>query len=110
MQTAAMAKDLMFKLRLDAQDRLRLDALAEHYSAPAATVLRILIKKEFDSVRDVETGPQTRPRAMWEPGVVERRTRPRRAVVAMSETPVARGIHGVSEPPRKGAPKKPRPG
>jgi predicted DNA-binding protein len=45
-----MAKDLTFKLRLDAQDRERLDAVAANYSAPAATVIRILIKEKYDQI------------------------------------------------------------
>jgi len=51
MQTAAMAKDKTFNLRLDEKDRERLDAVAEHYSAPAATVVRILIKEKYDALR-----------------------------------------------------------
>jgi hypothetical protein len=51
MQTHPMAKDLMFKLRLDAEDRKRLDAVAAHYSAPAATAIRMLIKEKHDEIR-----------------------------------------------------------
>jgi hypothetical protein len=47
----AMAKDRTFKLRLDAQDRERLDAVAAHYSAPAATAIRMLIKEKHDEIR-----------------------------------------------------------
>ena len=54
MQTEAVTKDLMFKLRLDDHDKKRLDALAEHYSAPAATVVRILIKEKFDAVQELK--------------------------------------------------------
>jgi len=50
MQTQTMAKDLMFKLRLDAQDRKRLEAVAAHLSAPAATAVRMLIKEKYDAV------------------------------------------------------------
>lgn len=50
MQTQPMSKDLMFKLRLDAQDRARLDAVAAHFSAPAATAIRILIKERYDAI------------------------------------------------------------
>ncbi len=102
----------MFKLRLDAQDRQRLDALAEHYSAPAATVLRILIKKEFDSMRGVEAGLEARAAGMREIGAVERRTRTRRPLISMSEAPVTHGAHSVAEPHRprrKDALKKPGP-
>jgi hypothetical protein len=51
LQARPMAKDLMFKLRLDAEDRDRLDAVAEHYSAPAATAIRMLIKEKYDELR-----------------------------------------------------------
>lgn len=50
MQNAAMAKDKTFNLRLDAEDRARLEVLARQYSAPAATVIRMLIKRDFDAV------------------------------------------------------------
>lgn len=51
MHTAnSMAKDLMFKLRLDEADRKRLEILSEHFSAPAATVVRMLVKREADAV------------------------------------------------------------
>lgn len=43
-----MKKDKTFNLRLDEQDRARLDRIAAHYSAPAATAVRILIKREAD--------------------------------------------------------------
>jgi predicted DNA-binding protein len=45
-----MAKELMFKMRLDEKDRERLNLLAEHYSAPAATVVRILVKERADAI------------------------------------------------------------
>jgi predicted DNA-binding protein len=47
----SMAKDQTFKLRLDAQDRERLEAVAAHYSAPAATAIRMLIKEKHDEIR-----------------------------------------------------------
>jgi len=50
MQTPSMAKDLMFKLRLDEEDRRRLRVVADHFSAPAATAVRMLIKKEYDEL------------------------------------------------------------
>jgi hypothetical protein len=56
LQDAALTvpKDRMFKLRLDAKDRERLDAVAAHYSASAATVIRILVKEKFDAIRRKE--------------------------------------------------------
>jgi hypothetical protein len=44
---AGMAKDHVFHFRLDETDRGRLDALAAHYSAPVATVVRILVAEKF---------------------------------------------------------------
>jgi len=46
-----MPKDKTFKMRLDAQDLARLKAVAEHFSAPAATVIRILIKEKYDAIQ-----------------------------------------------------------
>lgn len=51
MQTATMAKDKMFNLRLDAEDRARLDTIAQAFAAPAATAIRILLKREADAIR-----------------------------------------------------------
>ena len=45
-----MAKDLMFKLRLDAEDRRRLYVVAEHFTAPAAMTIRVLIKQKHDEI------------------------------------------------------------
>lgn len=45
-----MAKDKVFKLRLDDKDRRRLDAVAEHLSAPAATAIRMIIKEKYDNI------------------------------------------------------------
>jgi len=49
----AMTKDLMFKLRLDTADRERLEKLSEHFGAPAATVVRMLIKEKHDDITGV---------------------------------------------------------
>jgi antitoxin component of RelBE/YafQ-DinJ toxin-antitoxin module len=45
-----MAKEITFKMRLDEKDKARLDALAEHYSVPVASVIRILTKREADAL------------------------------------------------------------
>lgn len=45
-----MSKDLMFKLRLDANDRERLSALAALYDMSAANVVRMLIKSRHEEV------------------------------------------------------------
>ncbi|MBI5536866.1 MAG: hypothetical protein HY898_29360 [Deltaproteobacteria bacterium] len=46
-----MAKDKTFNLRLAEEDRVRLDALAAHFSAPAATAVRMIIKAEYDRLQ-----------------------------------------------------------
>jgi hypothetical protein len=53
-------KDLVFKMRLDEQDRNRLDEIARQYSAPAATAVRMLIKKEFDRLQEQQISTLTR--------------------------------------------------
>jgi hypothetical protein len=50
MQTETVAKELVFKMRIDEADKARLDALGKQYAAPAATVVRILIKEKFDEL------------------------------------------------------------
>ena len=57
-----MAKELSFKMRLDERDRARLETLAEHYSVPAASVIRILVKREADAIaREALETPRPRP-------------------------------------------------
>jgi predicted DNA-binding protein len=56
-----MTKDQNFKMRLDERDRERLETLAEHYSVPAASVVRILLKREADAIaREALTAPNPR--------------------------------------------------
>jgi antitoxin component of RelBE/YafQ-DinJ toxin-antitoxin module len=59
-QAITMAKDKTFNIRLDEQDRMRLDEIAAHYAAPAATAVRILIKREHDRLA-LETGETGEP-------------------------------------------------
>ena len=47
-ELAVMARQKTFNFRLDEQDRARLDSIAEHYSASAATAIRILLKRETE--------------------------------------------------------------
>lgn len=46
MHTQDMAKDQMFKLRLDDKDRARLDAIAAHYEMTAAQTVRTVLKEK----------------------------------------------------------------
>ncbi len=55
-----VSKDQTFKLRLDEQDRERLDAIAAHLSAPAATAIRMLIKEKYDAIQQRESGRRRR--------------------------------------------------
>lgn len=49
-QNGHMAKDKLFNVRLDADDKERLEVLSKHYALPAANVIRMLIKRDFDAV------------------------------------------------------------
>jgi hypothetical protein len=101
-----MTKTLMFKLRLDDADRERLDRVAEHYSAPAATVIRILIKKEFDALGLAAATPARRmPEAPAATTVRRRRPAP---LIPTTESFVSHGAHMLSESPRKAPAKKKR--
>jgi hypothetical protein len=62
MQTATVAKDQNFKMRLDEADRERLDALAAHYALSVAGVIRMLIKRDADAIGVVVKQP-TKKRA-----------------------------------------------
>jgi hypothetical protein len=108
-----MAKTLMFKLRLDESDRQRLDLVAAHYSAPAATVLRILVKKEFEALRAAGAIALRPPEAP--PPAAPRRRAPRakdQPFVPAPDSYLPHGTHGVhalAEPRPKGQAKKRRP-
>ena len=43
-------KNQTFNLRLSALDRERLDILAQHHNAPAATTVRMLVKRFYDEI------------------------------------------------------------
>lgn len=58
-----MAKDRTFNMRLDDEDRERLDLLAKHYCAPAAVAVRMLIKEKHDGLKN------ERPRANGSDGL-----------------------------------------
>ncbi len=45
-----MTKTGGIKVRLDAQDRARLEALAEHYALTIGAVVRMLAKREVDAL------------------------------------------------------------
>jgi antitoxin component of RelBE/YafQ-DinJ toxin-antitoxin module len=45
-----MAKEITFKMRLDETDKARFDELAEHYGAPVATVIRMVMKRDADAL------------------------------------------------------------
>lgn len=60
----SMPKDQMFKLRLNADDRARLDAVAAHYALNVAGVIRMLVKREHDAiVKDGAASKPTKPRS-----------------------------------------------
>lgn len=51
-----MARELFFKLRIDATDKRRLDKLAKERCAPASTVIRQLVKAAVDELDDKRRG------------------------------------------------------
>lgn len=50
MQTADVARDLQFNMRVSREELDRLEALAEHYGINTAAVLRMLIKRDADAL------------------------------------------------------------
>lgn len=50
MHTSDVSKESVVRFRADADDRRRLDALAEHYAVTPSTLLRMLLKKEHDEL------------------------------------------------------------
>lgn len=62
MQNAAdMARDKQFNMRLSADEVHRLDGLAAHYGLNAANLLRMLLKKEADTLGIVPPKPAKKP-------------------------------------------------
>lgn len=57
-----MSKDQIFKFRLDEVDRIRLDALAKHYSASAGTVVRILVNEKARELGLTDEEPRKVPK------------------------------------------------
>ena len=49
-----VTKDLQLKIRIDEADKRRLEDLAAHYSAPVATVVRMLAKEKHDAITALE--------------------------------------------------------
>jgi len=46
-----VSREMVFTMRMNEADKRRLRALAEHYCAPCATVVRILIKERHDQIK-----------------------------------------------------------
>jgi len=57
MTDVTRTKDKTFGVRLSPEDIERLRAVAAHYSVPAGTLLRMLVKREFDKLPP-ETAPK----------------------------------------------------
>ncbi len=60
MQTAPVARDKLFNMRMSAEEWARLEALANHYALNAAGVLRMLVKERYDEV--VQPRPSKKPK------------------------------------------------
>jgi len=50
MQTAPVAREKLFNMRMSEEEWSRIERLAEHYSLNAAGVLRMLVKREVDAL------------------------------------------------------------
>jgi len=51
---AAVMREKQLNIRLSPEESARLEAVAEHYSLSAAAVLRMLVKREHDSLFGIE--------------------------------------------------------
>lgn len=51
MQTETTMREKLFTMRMSEEEATRLDALTRHYSLPAAGVIRMLVKRDFDAVQ-----------------------------------------------------------
>ena len=64
MQTAPDVREKLFTIRMNPEETARLEMLAEHYGLTAAGVVRMLLKREADSVaraRAEQASPATTP-------------------------------------------------
>ena len=50
MQTREVARDRLFNMRLSDDESARLDRIAAHYGLNAAGVIRMLLKREDDTI------------------------------------------------------------
>ena len=50
-----MNKEESLRMRIDAADRARLDALADHYALPVSAVVRMLAKRDADALGIIVT-------------------------------------------------------
>ncbi|MGO9833453.1 MAG: hypothetical protein ACLP1X_04490 [Polyangiaceae bacterium] len=50
MQTAPVAREKLFNMRMSAEEWARIEFLAKHYSLNAAGLIRMLVKREADFV------------------------------------------------------------
>ncbi len=57
-----MPKGQTFKLRLDDEDRARLEQVAKHYSLPIASLVRMLVKREADALEAKSEKPKRAPK------------------------------------------------
>ncbi len=61
MQTAPVAREKLFNMRMSADEWERLEFLADHYGLNAAGVVRMLTKREFDTLRAAAPDPAPKP-------------------------------------------------
>ncbi|MBN1607488.1 MAG: hypothetical protein JW940_12695 [Polyangiaceae bacterium] len=54
-------RERLFTMRMSTEESERLDRLAEHFGLNGAGVIRMLLKREDDSVRAVQPVPQVQP-------------------------------------------------
>jgi antitoxin component of RelBE/YafQ-DinJ toxin-antitoxin module len=47
-----MPRDRLFTMRLNAEENARLDTVAKHYGLSASEVLRMILKREADDMRE----------------------------------------------------------
>jgi hypothetical protein len=71
MQTAEIVRAKTFNIRFSDEELARLDLVAEHYALTAAGVIRMLVKREADSIAagrpaspSSPPAPLSRPRAL----------------------------------------------
>ncbi len=65
MHTDPSMRERLFTMRMSEEEHERIQAVAEHYALNAAGLIRMLVKREFDTVVSREPAKKEGPLKKW---------------------------------------------